>query len=137
MLAKHKRFVLRSIAVGVIATVMVAELYTVSVVRQADARVEALRRGASHAYTWDGNQWRDANGNPFDPFGGHGGLVDSATGEPIDSDVDQAQEDANNCRDNRIFYGILTFIVFAMPLVCIFSWTGSEKSVRQFRAETN
>src|SRR5277367_2016482 len=121
MLAKEKRLAIKSIAVGVVATGLVAGFYSWQV-RQADARLDALRNApTAKATPKAGDFVPDAEllkpGEALTPIspGGHWESVDS-----LDIETTDAEATANQARDNRWFLSLLTFVAFALPLVWYF-----------------
>lgn len=97
MLAKEKRFAVRSIAVGIVATGLVAALFTWQV-KQADIRLDALRNSAL--------------ATPKVPHE----LPDGAAF----SDIAKAETEASQYRDNRLLISLLTFVAFCLPLAWYF-----------------
>ena len=93
MLAKEKRLAVRSIAIGIIATGLVAAFCTWQV-KQADIRLDALRNSVL--------------ATPKVPHG----LPDGAAF----SEMAKAEIEESQYRDNRLFLSLLTFTVFCLPL---------------------
>ena len=113
MLAKEKRFAVRSIAIGIVATGLVAGFCTWRV-QQADARLDALRKMPPAAAP--PKVLHDQDFVPNKPAG-HWETLEGATVEPFNPDIDKAVIEANQASDSRLFLSLITFAAFSLPLV--------------------
>src|SRR5271156_5945759 len=116
MLAKEKRFAIRSIAVGIVATGLVAAFCTWQV-QQADARLYALQNAPIAKAT--PKVLHDPDFVPHKPAG-HWENEKGEIVDPLDPEIDKAETEANQARDSRWFLSLVTFTAFSLPLVWYF-----------------
>jgi cytochrome c-type biogenesis protein CcmH/NrfG len=116
MLAKEKRFAIRSIAVGIVATGLVAGFCTWQA-QQADARLYALQNAPTAKAT--PKILRNPDFVPDKPAG-HWENDKGETVDPFNPDIDKAETEANQARDSRWFFSFATFAAFSLPLVWYF-----------------
>lgn len=125
MLAKEKRFAVRSIAVGIVATGLVAGFCSWQVLR-ADARLYELQQKPPALPKPPPNVVFDKPAAP--PKVLHDGdfVPDSDLPDPLEGatrvspEIDQAETDLNQARDSRWFLSLATFIAFCLPLAWYF-----------------
>jgi hypothetical protein len=110
MLAREKRFAIRSIAVGLVVAGLVAALCTWQV-QQADARLDALRKMPAATPT--------PNDSDFVPDKPKGWVPLTDIPETF-SNVAKAETEADRARDSRWFLSLVTFSTFSLPLVWYF-----------------
>jgi hypothetical protein len=126
MLAKEKRFAVRSIAIGIVATGLVAGFCTWQI-RQTDARLDPLRKmpaaKATPKVLHDPDFVPDATGllKPGETLNKPAGHWETAEGLSVDlDDITEAEAKANQARDSRWFLSLLTFAASSLPIVWYF-----------------